>query len=281
MISSVSCVSRHTGHASTPANRLNSAALPSITGIAAAAPRLPGTGAAYKARLAARAADTGACLEAIPAANRVVVSFHDAFPYLAAAYGLVPNDRETLISQVSRTVYGDGPIYLVFQAATALILLLAANPGYNGAPRLAQILAIDGYLPRQFSFRGDRLAYSVGIIVLAGAAAMLGHWRPLFLAFRRGGKMVATTGGAFLGVAPVVGGIGAGLRRCLEQRMGKGFKRIGHGQAFRFGPFGPSGAGPGLQAPMGQSCARGGWDADPPAGAFEGEEGRGARARRA
>jgi len=47
--------------------------------------------------------------------------------------------------------------------------------------------------------------------VVAGAAAMLGHWRPLFLGFKRGGKMVATCGGAFLGVAPVVGGIGAGV----------------------------------------------------------------------
>jgi len=45
--------------------------------------------------------------------------------------------------------------------------------------------------------------------VLAGAAAMLGHWRPLFLKWQRGGKMVATCGGAFLGVAPLVGGIGA------------------------------------------------------------------------
>ena len=47
--------------------------------------------------------------------------------------------------------------------------------------------------------------------VLAGAAAMLGHWRPLFLGFRRGGKMVATAGGAFLGVAPLVGLCGAGV----------------------------------------------------------------------
>jgi glycerol-3-phosphate acyltransferase PlsY len=47
--------------------------------------------------------------------------------------------------------------------------------------------------------------------VLAGAAAALGHWRPLFLGFRRGGKMVATTGGAFLGVAPLVGGLAAGV----------------------------------------------------------------------
>jgi acyl phosphate:glycerol-3-phosphate acyltransferase len=47
--------------------------------------------------------------------------------------------------------------------------------------------------------------------VLAGGAAMLGHWRPLFMGFKKGGKIVATTGGAFLGVAPVVGGIGAGI----------------------------------------------------------------------
>src|SRR2546428_9013505 len=47
--------------------------------------------------------------------------------------------------------------------------------------------------------------------VLAGAAAMLGHWRPLFLRFAKGGKLVATTGGAFLGVAPAGGGIGAGV----------------------------------------------------------------------
>src|ERR1700758_3876495 len=52
---------------------------------------------------------------------------------------------------------------------------------------------------------------SHGVGVLAGGAAMLGHYRPLFLRFRKGGKMVATTGGAFLGVAPIVGGIGAGV----------------------------------------------------------------------
>jgi glycerol-3-phosphate acyltransferase PlsY len=50
-----------------------------------------------------------------------------------------------------------------------------------------------------------------GAGVLAGGAAMLGHWRPLFLGFKRGGKMVATAGGAFLGCAPLVGGLGAGV----------------------------------------------------------------------
>ena len=55
------------------------------------------------------------------------------------------------------------------------------------------------------------LAVGHGSGVLAGAAAMLGHWRPLFLGFRKGGKMVATAGGAFLGVAPLVGVTGAGV----------------------------------------------------------------------
>src|SRR5207244_11475250 len=55
------------------------------------------------------------------------------------------------------------------------------------------------------------MAVSHLVGVLAGGAAMLGHWRPLFLRWQRGGKMVATCGGAFLGVAPVVGAIGAGV----------------------------------------------------------------------
>ena len=54
-----------------------------------------------------------------------------------------------------------------------LILFLAANTSYNAFPRLAALLAEDGYMPRQFSFRGDRLAYSWGIVLLAGVAIVL------------------------------------------------------------------------------------------------------------
>jgi len=64
-----------------------------------------------------------------------------------------------------------------------------------------------GFVP---AFAATKLE-SHGIGVLAGGAAMLGHYRPLFLRFRKGGKMVATAGGAFLGVAPIVGGIAAGV----------------------------------------------------------------------
>jgi glycerol-3-phosphate acyltransferase PlsY len=66
---------------------------------------------------------------------------------------------------------------------------------------------LKGFVP---AFAATKLE-SHGVGVLAGGAAMLGHYRPLFLRFRKGGKMVATTGGAFLGVAPIVGGIGAGV----------------------------------------------------------------------
>ena len=91
---------------------------------------------------------------------------------LAQAYGIVVNEQQTLISQVAQAIFGDGALYIYFQISTALILVLAANTGFNGAPRLAQILAIDGYLPRQFSFRGDRLAYSWGIVILAAVAGV-------------------------------------------------------------------------------------------------------------
>ena len=64
-------------------------------------------------------------------------------------------------------------LFVTFAASTALILFLAANTSFNAFPRLAAILAEDGYMPRQFSFRGDRLAYSWGIVLLAGIAFAL------------------------------------------------------------------------------------------------------------
>src|SRR6266545_5959445 len=70
--------------------------------------------------------------------------------------------------------------------------------------------------------------------VLAGAAAMLGHWRPLFLRWQRGGKMVATCGGAFLGVAPVVGGAAAGAAVVVLHRANIARLRSGTESRFKF-----------------------------------------------
>jgi amino acid transporter len=80
----------------------------------------------------------------------------------------------TVIAQIGRAVFGgSSPLFYVLQLVTALILVLAANTAFNGFPVLASILAKDGFLPRQLRNRGDRLAYSNGILLLAGFAVVL------------------------------------------------------------------------------------------------------------
>lgn len=82
--------------------------------------------------------------------------------------------QDPVISQVAAAVFGDGTfLFIVLAAATALVLFLAANTAYNGFPLLGSILAQDRYLPRQLHTRGDRLTFSNGIVLLAGAAALL------------------------------------------------------------------------------------------------------------
>jgi len=82
--------------------------------------------------------------------------------------------QDTVIGQVSKAVFSDFPIGVVLVSiVTGLILVLAANTAFNGFPVLASILARDGFLPRQLHTRGDRLAFSNGIIILAASAAGL------------------------------------------------------------------------------------------------------------
>jgi amino acid transporter len=96
--------------------------------------------------------------------------------FLAVHFAISPiefPEKQTVISQIARTVYGDGIPFYLFQAFTALLLFLAANTSFNAFPRLLAILAGDGHMPRQFALRGDRLAFSYGIVVLATIAAGL------------------------------------------------------------------------------------------------------------
>ncbi|MEU9752990.1 APC family permease [Streptomyces althioticus] len=82
--------------------------------------------------------------------------------------------QDPVISQVAEAVFGHGSVlFIILAAATALVLFLAANTAYNGFPLLGSILAQDRYLPRQLHTRGDRLAFSNGIVLLAGAAVLL------------------------------------------------------------------------------------------------------------
>jgi amino acid transporter len=84
-----------------------------------------------------------------------------------------PTHDETVISQMGRAVFGVGPMHTILQFATAGILILAANTAYVDFPRLSSIVARDGYLPRQFANRGDRLVFSNGILFLALLSAGL------------------------------------------------------------------------------------------------------------
>lgn len=94
--------------------------------------------------------------------------------YLAHRLGVEPLENETVISQVARAIYGgSSPFYYFLQAATCVILILAANTSFAGFPRLAAFMAEGGYLPRQFANLGDRLVFSNGIAGLALLAAAL------------------------------------------------------------------------------------------------------------
>ena len=91
----------------------------------------------------------------------------------AVQYGIRPTEEggPSVVALIAEAAFGKGSaLFLTFAASTALILFLAANTSFNAFPRLAAILAEDGYMPRQFSFRGDRLAYSWGIVLLAAIA---------------------------------------------------------------------------------------------------------------
>ena len=138
-----------------------------LTGTEAIATGVP----AFKPPEAKNAAATLVAMAVILATLFIGITF------LATNFGIVPLDepiKQTVIAQVSSTVFGaDSWGFYMFQAFTALLLFLAANTSFAAFPRLAAVLAVDGFFPRQFSFRGDRLAFSMGIVALGIIAASL------------------------------------------------------------------------------------------------------------
>ena len=92
---------------------------------------------------------------------------------LAYHFGIFPKEDETVVSQIARATFGEGPLYYLVQASTMMILILAANSAFNGFPRLASILARDGYMPHQMALMGDRLVFSNGIMILGFFSCLL------------------------------------------------------------------------------------------------------------
>jgi amino acid transporter len=94
---------------------------------------------------------------------------------LVSLYGIVPDpsEEQTVLSILTRHIMGDGWYLVLVQVSTALLLALAANTSFADFPRLSSFLARDGFMPRQFGFRGDRLAFSTGIVALSAVAIVL------------------------------------------------------------------------------------------------------------
>lgn len=110
----------------------------------------------------------------LTAMSTLLVLLFLGITFLSRHIEAIPSHEETIISQLARTVYGDGSIlYLFVIAGTSLILLMAANTSYADFPRLAALQAADGFLPRQLTYRGGRLVFSWGILTLALAASLL------------------------------------------------------------------------------------------------------------
>jgi amino acid transporter len=134
-----------------------------LTGTEAIATGVP----AFKPPESKNAATTLMVMAAILATLFIGITF------LATNFAVYPIEepKQTVIAQVARIIYGDSIAFFAFQAFTALLLFLAANTSFAAFPRLAAVLGEDGFFPRQFSLRGDRLAFSTGIILL-GLIAM-------------------------------------------------------------------------------------------------------------
>ncbi|SJZ92649.1 Amino acid transporter [Pilibacter termitis] len=99
--------------------------------------------------------------------------FFCGITFLNYWYGIVPEEKVTVLSQVASHVFGKNILYILFQFATAMILAVAANTGFSAFPMLSFNLAKDKYMPHMYMERGDRLGYSNGIITLAFGAIVL------------------------------------------------------------------------------------------------------------
>jgi hypothetical protein len=103
----------------------------------------------------------------------ILITLFVGITFLARHFHVMPRLEETVVSQLARVIFGSGLLYYEIQVVTMLILVFAANTAFADFPRLAYFLARDGFIPRQFGHRGDRLVFSNGILILAGLAALL------------------------------------------------------------------------------------------------------------
>jgi amino acid transporter len=103
----------------------------------------------------------------------IIVFLFGGTTFLAQLLHVTPNADETVVSQIARLLTGTGWFYYLLQASTAAILILAANTSYNDFPLVFSLIAKDGFVPRQYAARGDKLVFSNGIVTLSILSAVL------------------------------------------------------------------------------------------------------------
>lgn len=151
--------------------------------------------------------------------------------FLAHQVGVLPSHLETGFSQIGRVVFAPGSLpYLTLLGATTLILIMAANTAYAGFPLLAAMVAGDAFLPRRLQFRGRRLAFSNGIIALAGIAALL------VIIFRAQTNALIPLYAIGVYLSFTLSQTGMATRWFRSSRLKPGETFQGHGMPLRFDP---------------------------------------------
>jgi amino acid transporter len=137
--------------------------------------------------------------------------------YLAGVSGAVPSEHVSVLAQIGAAVFGSTPLYYILIFSTMGILVLAAQTSFADFPRLASILARDGFMPRRFAYRGERLAFNAGIVVLAIIAIVV------VIAFR--GRVEALIPLYAIGVFTAFTLSQAGMVRHWLTERGEGWRR--------------------------------------------------------
>jgi amino acid transporter len=144
-----------------------------IRAFASGAVALTGTEAIATGVPAFKPPESNNAAKTLMAMAAILAALFIGMTYLASNFHILPSHGQTVTAQIASHVYGDTIGFYLFQAFTALLLFLAANTSFAAFPRLAAVLAEDGFVPRQFAFRGDRLAYSTGILLLGTVAGLV------------------------------------------------------------------------------------------------------------
>jgi amino acid transporter len=101
----------------------------------------------------------------------ILMIFFVGTTLLAHQFSIEPSESKTVVAQIAENLFGKNVLFYMIQISTTLILILAANTAFAGLPTLASVMAKDSVMPKQFAFRGDRLAFSNGIILLGVASS--------------------------------------------------------------------------------------------------------------